>query len=164
MNRSGLCKPVGIALLMLALPGCTARPRQDPFSGDLSGTARNGPEVRVTLEVVCDACFISYSVGATTGSARQERLNPIWITRWVRHPITSETVHLTATSDTGSLRRVRIFVDGEVAAVDDNDATWSRTTLCATARVPRADSGEPDRSGCTERSRATGEASPAERS
>jgi len=164
MNRSVPYGPVVIALLVLALSGCAVQPSQDPFSGDLSGRARNGPAVHVTLEVVCDACLISYSVGATTGSARQDRLNPVWTTRLVRHPISSETVELNATSDVGSVRRVRIFVDGEIVAVDDNDAMWSRTTLCAMARIPRVDSSVPSQSGCTERNGHTSEGDLAERS
>ena len=138
------------AFLGLALAGCAVQRGADPFSGDLSGRAMNGPAVRVTLEVVCDACVISYSLGATSGSARQDRLNPVWTTRLVRNPMSSETVRPTATSDGGSVRRVRIFVDGEIAAVEDTDVTWSRTTLCATTRIPRVDSDEPVRGGCCE--------------
>jgi hypothetical protein len=159
MSRS--VRPV-VAFLGLALAGCAAQRGADPFSGDLSGRAMNGPALRITLEVVCDACVISYSVGATAGSARQDRLNPVWTTRLVRNPMSSETVRLTATSDGGSVRRVRIFVDGEIAAVDDNDVTWSRTTLCATTRIPRADSGEPVRGGCSEPNGHTSEGGPTE--
>jgi hypothetical protein len=104
-----------------------------------------------------DSCAISYSVGATTGSARQDRLNPIWIARLVRNPMSSELVQLTASAEGGSVRRVRIFVDGEIAAVDDNDLAWSRTALCATTRIPRAASGDPDRGGCSVPNEQTGE-------
>jgi hypothetical protein len=152
-----------VVFVVFALAGCTVRRGADPFSGDLSGRAVNGPAVRVTLEVVCDACVISYSVGATAGSARQDRLNPVWTTRLVRNPMSSENVQLTATSEGGPVRRVRIFVDGEVAAVDDNDVTWSRTTLCATTRIPRADSDAPSRGGCSEPHGHTSEEGAAER-
>jgi hypothetical protein len=157
MRRS--VQPV-VAFVLLALAGCTVRRGADPFSGDLSGRATNGPAVRVTLEVVCDACVISYSVGATSGSARQDRLNPVWTTSLVRNPMSSETARLTATSDGGSVRRVRIFVDGEIAAVDDNDITWSRTMWCTTARIPRTDSDAPVRGGWSESNGHTNEGAP----
>jgi hypothetical protein len=137
-----------VVVLALASSACVARSsgQPDPFAATPSRAASERPAVRVTLEVVCDACLISYSIGSTEASARQDRLNPVWITRLVRRPGSTEVIELTATSDGGSVHRVRIFVDGEVAAIDDNDAMGSRATLCATAVIPR----EPGSSAATQ--------------
>lgn len=59
-----------------------------------------------------------------------------------------------ATSDVGSPRTLRISVDGEIAAVDD-DATCSRTRLCATARNPQGGCERADLSGRMERNGST---------
>jgi hypothetical protein len=70
----------------------------------------------------------------------------VWSYRFVRYPIGPELVSLSATVEEGRLERVRIFVNGELAAIDENDFSESRMTLCAATLVPRPpDATEPGR-------------------
>ena len=146
MHRSR-CPLLGLAVLSLGAAGCALGPSADPFAGGLSPAQRDRPAVRIQLEVVCDQCLISYDVGTRNGSARASEANQVWSLRLVEYPISSQTVRLTATSQVTAVERVRIFVDGELAASDANDG--SRATLCAATVIPRrADAPTSTEIGC----------------
>jgi len=100
----------------------------------------------VQLEVVCNQCLITFAAGPERGSTRAAQADQVWSYRFVRYPIGSELVSLSATVEDGRLERVRIFVNGELAAIDENDFSDARTTLCAATLVPRPpDATEPGR-------------------
>lgn len=129
----------------LALAACgPLRAAGDPFSGGSSPGSGNRPAVRVGLEVVCDQCWVSYSTGSEAGSTRASPANQVWSLRLVRYPISLETVQLSATADRSAVERVRIFVNGELAASVENNSADPRQTLCAAVVIPRpADAADP---------------------
>ncbi len=135
----------------LALVACApGRGAGDPFAAGSSSGAANRPAVRVGLEVVCDQCWVSYSTGSEAGSTKASAANQVWSLRLVRYPISLETVHLSATGDRSAVERVRIFVNGELAASVENSAADPRGTLCAAVVIPRpADAADPSEGfGC----------------
>jgi hypothetical protein len=133
---------LGMVAGTLLVAGCASSPSGDPFAGG-SSRGRNRPAVRVGLEVVCNQCTISFAVGSERGAARPDRLDQVWSYRLTRYPIGSESVQLTASAGQGRLESVRIFVNGELAAVDVNEADQPRTLLCAATSIPR-DPGRTD--------------------
>jgi hypothetical protein len=126
------------ALLVLWTTACTSGlPSRDPFAGGASSASRNRPAVRVGLEVVCDQCLITFAAGAERGSARPVQDDQVWSYRFVRYPIGQETIELRATSAEGrSLDRVRIFVNGDLVASDENERGSERMMLCASTLIP----------------------------
>ena len=136
MNRPS---HVSLGILVgLVLSGCApAIPSADPFAGATSRQNRNRPGVRVVLEVVCDQCLITFTAGPERGSVRPSRADQVWSHRFIRYPIGSELVNLRATVGEGRLERVRIFVNGDLAAIDQNGVGETRTTLCAATLIPR---------------------------
>jgi hypothetical protein len=110
---------------------------RDPFAGGTSSGGRNRPAVRVGLEVVCNQCLITFTVGADRGSARPVQDDQVWSYRVVRYPIGQEMIELRATTADGkSLDRVRIFVNGDVVASDENEGGAERMMLCASILIP----------------------------
>ena len=133
-----------LLILPVALAACASGPAGDPFAGSPSSGARNRPAVRVGLEVVCDQCWISYSTGSEAGSTRASPANQVWSLRLVRYPISLETIQLSATADRSAVERVRIFVNGELAASVENSAGDPREALCVAVVIPRpADAADP---------------------
>lgn len=108
MNRT-LLTSLGITAA-LVMSGCmTGMPSTDPFSGVASSQSRNRPAVRVQLEVVCNQCLISFAAGPERGSTKASQADQVWSYRFVRYPIGSELVSLSATIGEGRLERVRIL-------------------------------------------------------
>ena len=144
MNQSLLRS---VATLAIVISGACALPTsRDPYAGAGSSQSRNRPAVRVQLEVVCDQCLISFAAGPERGSVRAAQADQVWSYRFVRYPLGSELVTLSATMGEGRLQSARIIVNGELAAIDQNDFGASRTMLCAATLIPRpSGSDEPVR-------------------
>jgi hypothetical protein len=128
-----------MGLLLLSTTACTSgvSSRADPFAGGTASGGRNRPAVRVGLEVICNQCLITFVAGGDRGSARPVQDDQVWSYRFVRYPIGQETIELRATTAAGnSLDRVRIFVNGDVVASDENEAGAERMMLCASTVIP----------------------------
>jgi len=126
------------ALLVLSTTACASGvSSRDPFAGGTSSGGRNRPAVRVALEVVCNQCLITFTAGADRRSARPVQDDQVWSYRFVRYPIGQEMIELRATTADGrSLDRVRIFVNGDVVASDENEGGAERMMLCASTLIP----------------------------
>jgi hypothetical protein len=139
------------SLLVLSMAACAGTvSSSDPFAGGTSSGGRNRPAVRVGLEVVCNQCLITFVAGAERGSARPVQDDQVWSYRFVQYPIGQEMIELRATTADGrSLDRVRIFVNGDVVASDENGAGAERMTLCASALIPIPEDADEARAGGT---------------
>ena len=128
------------ALLLLSTTACatTGVSSRDPFAGSSSRGGGNRPAVRVGLEVVCDQCLITFTAGSERGSTRAAQADQVWSYRFVRYPVGQEAVELCAhdTAAEGRLSRVRIFVNGDVAASEANDPASPSAMLCASTSIP----------------------------
>ena len=147
MNRVLLRSAVVLATMFSG--ACAPTALRDPFAGASSSQNPNRPAIRLELEVVCDQCLISFSAGPERGSVRAAKIDQVWSYRFVRYPFDSELVSLSATADRGRVRSVRIFVNGELAAMDENDVSSSRATLCAATLIPRPSGSDKPRRGDT---------------
>lgn len=102
------------ALLALASTACAPIPSSsDPFA-DAGGAERRGADerlYRVRLEVACEGCMVTYSVAGRATS--EPATTPIWRRSLDRNPRFPEAIRLVAS---GNVARVRIYVNGEVAA------------------------------------------------
>jgi len=104
----------------------------------------------VGLEVVCNQCLITFSAGAERGSARPVQDDQVWSYRFVRYPIGQEMIELRATTAEGkSLDRVRIFVNGDVVASDENEGGAERMMLCASTVIPISGDADEGRAGAS---------------
>ena len=113
---------------------------RDPFAGGTSSESRNRPAIRVRLEVVCNQCLITFTAGGERGSARPVQDDQVWSYRIVRYPIGQEMIELRATTAEGrSLERVRIFVNGDLVASDENEGGDEGLMLCASTVIPTPD-------------------------
>lgn len=133
---SGRCRPawLWVTLLMCATGCATGMSSRDPFAGTRSG-GRNRQAVRVGLEVVCNQCLITFSAGAERGSTRPVQDDQVWSHRFVRYPIGQEMIQVCANASEGRLERVRIFVNGDLAAAEENDARDARAMICASTLI-----------------------------
>ena len=119
VNTSRLFR-IGALSITLAMCACASRsgPR-DPFAGRGSPARQGVHNYRVRLDVACDRCLISYSIGPENERLQASRAG--WRRSFRRRPLIPEAIRLTASPSPGGLaaRFVRILVDGEVVAVAD---------------------------------------------
>jgi hypothetical protein len=86
---------------------------------------------RVRLEVVCDRCAITYAVAARITSAAANA--PIWRATFVRYPRFPEAIRLTAS---GNVERIRIYVNGQLAASRERETGGGHVVLQAETVIP----------------------------
>ena len=135
------------AVTLVGLLSCTPRRTgsgSDPFAGGASRSRSGVREYRVRLEVNCDGCRIQYWVGPGAADAGADQL---WSQQFTLTPLQPTPVRVLATprEGGGTVRYVRIFVDGEIVAErgcpDCRDATaevltTDRGTVAAEVVVP----------------------------
>ncbi|HUF74996.1 MAG TPA: hypothetical protein VMM35_01900 [Longimicrobiales bacterium] len=140
--------------LVLVLAACApARSSADPFAeaGSADRPRSDARPYRVRLEVVCEYCAITYSVAGRITSAGAT--TPIW--RWTldRYPRFPEMIRLSAS---GRVERVRIYVNGAVAASASSELGDDNATLeVETVIPPPPEAPEPDSLGAEGRPKPT---------
>lgn len=144
--------------LVAALPACApVRSAADPFAeaGDEGGAPGNARIHRVRLEVVCEQCAVSYSVAGRSTSAGA--ISSIWRHTLNRYPAFPEAIRLQAS---GRVSRIRIYVNGDLAASAestlgaDNVVLQAETVIPLPAEPPKPDSLDaegPDREAVSRR-------------
>jgi hypothetical protein len=137
--RSG-ARTVAFALL---LAGCAVAPNaEDPFAAAGDSGVRGDRLYVVRFEVMCDECMITYSVAGLSRSL--QAFSPGWFTTLRRYPRFPERIRLSAS---GSVRRVRILVDGDVVASMEADTDGSLPLAAEAVIPPPPAPPEPDSSG-----------------
>lgn len=134
------CNTLRTALILTAgLAACTPpRPAADPFSGGGSSSREGVRQYRVRLEVGCDNCLVSYTLGPNT---QQESSSQLWRRNMTFTPLMPMAIRLSATPDPDArpIRFLRISVDGEVVAeVGCNECEDRTTELTRRDRTTRS--------------------------
>lgn len=115
MIASSGARSVALTVLLAA---CAVTPSaEDPFAAAGDSGVRGDRLYVVRLEVTCDECTITYAVAG--GSRSLRAFNPGWFLTLRRFPRFPERIRLSAD---GSVRRVRILVDGDVVASAEADS------------------------------------------
>ena len=133
------------AALAVLLAGCAVTPNaEDPFAaGGDAGVSRPGERpYRVRLEVVCNYCAITDSVAGRIQSAGAT--TPVWRQTFDRYPRFPEAIRLTASGD---VDRIRIYVNGDLAAFEESNVGDAHVVLQAETVIPTpTDAPVPDSS------------------